>query len=126
VTLWAALKSPMLLSCDVRSLTEEMVALLTNDEMLAIVEDTLGRQAQRLRSSAGATVPQRLYFETCPRGSAPPLARQTWTLSGDGTISSRAYDQMAVSLTNCGQRHVSVAFRSILQLGCCGCAQVTG
>jgi len=44
IALWAILKSPLLLSCDVGSLSEETVALLTSKEMLAIFNDPLAQQ----------------------------------------------------------------------------------
>ncbi len=50
VSLWALLSAPLLLGCDVRNLDAFTLALLTNDEVLAINQDSLGRQAGRVHS----------------------------------------------------------------------------
>lgn len=47
LALWAVLKSPFLLSCDVRSLDGPTMKLLTNAHMLTILDDPLARQAVR-------------------------------------------------------------------------------
>jgi alpha-galactosidase len=44
IALWAILKSPLLLSCDVRSLSEETLGLLLNKDMLQIFDDPAARQ----------------------------------------------------------------------------------
>ena len=66
----AILKSPLLLSCDVRSLAPAMLGLLTNDDMLSVFNDPLAQQARRLRTSTGSAQPQALTFDSCPQGSA--------------------------------------------------------
>lgn len=48
VTLWAMLKSPMLLGGDVSAMSREVVDMLANKDMLQIHEDPLGAQAVRL------------------------------------------------------------------------------
>lgn len=100
VALWAVLKSPILLSCDVRSLTPQTLALLTNDEMLAIFNDPLAQQARRLHTPTGSATPSALTFETCPRKGQIPLERQQWTLE-KGKIVSKASSRV-VTLSNCG------------------------
>lgn len=45
VSLWALLSAPMLLGCDLSQLDDFTLNLLTNDEVLAIDQDPLGRQA---------------------------------------------------------------------------------
>jgi alpha-galactosidase len=45
VSLWCLLSSPLLLGCDVSKLDDFTLNLLTNDEVLAIDQDVLGKQA---------------------------------------------------------------------------------
>ncbi|CAG8587951.1 6018_t:CDS:2 [Ambispora gerdemannii] len=45
-SLWAALKSPLIIGCDVRNLTAETIAILTNKEIIAINQDPLGKSAK--------------------------------------------------------------------------------
>lgn len=95
VALWAVLKSPLLLSCDVSILPDATLALLTNKEMLAIFNDSLGKQAKQISSSAGAPIPNGLTFETCPRSGTAPLPRQTWSFK-NSQIQSKAYPNRVV------------------------------
>jgi len=94
--LWAAMKSPLLVGCDLRTpacLAE--VPMLTNPEVLAVSQDALGLQARRV-ASAG---PQGLPFgksgkcgtEELPQNTviAPCIAGdayQRWTMLPNGTI----------------------------------------
>jgi len=47
VSLWCMLSAPLLLGCDLSKLDPFTLNLLTNDEVLAIDQDALGRQAHR-------------------------------------------------------------------------------
>lgn len=49
VSLWALLASPMLIGCDLDRLDEFTLSLLINDEVIAINQDRLGKQARRVR-----------------------------------------------------------------------------
>ncbi|MGI8906100.1 MAG: NPCBM/NEW2 domain-containing protein [Candidatus Sumerlaeaceae bacterium] len=54
VTLWSLVASPLLIGCDMTKLDEFTLAMLTNDEVLAVDQDRLGRPAKR-RSQNGET-----------------------------------------------------------------------
>jgi Melibiase./Putative Ig domain./He_PIG associated, NEW1 domain of bacterial glycohydrolase. len=45
ITLWCLLSAPLLLGCDLDQLDEFTLNLLTNDEVLAVNQDALGKQA---------------------------------------------------------------------------------
>ena len=45
VSLWSLLSAPLLIGCDLRRLDDFTLNLLTNDEVLAINQDSLGKQA---------------------------------------------------------------------------------
>ncbi len=47
VSLWSLLSAPMLLGCDLSKLDNFTLNLLTNNEVLAVHQDTLGMQAKR-------------------------------------------------------------------------------
>lgn len=49
VSLWSLLAAPLLIGCDISKLDAFTLNLLTNDEVLAIDQDTLGVQATRVR-----------------------------------------------------------------------------
>ncbi len=54
ITLWCMLAAPLLVGCDLSQLDPFTLALLTNDEVLDIDQDPLGKQGAR-RTQAGST-----------------------------------------------------------------------
>jgi alpha-galactosidase len=46
--LWCLLSAPLLLGCDIATLDDFTLSLLTNDEVLDINQDPLGKQARRV------------------------------------------------------------------------------
>ena len=56
ITLWSLLASPLLIGCDLTRLDAFTLNLLTNDEVLAVNQDALGRQGHRVWQQAGCEV----------------------------------------------------------------------
>ena len=56
ISLWCLLSSPLLIGCDMSRLDEFTLNLLTNDEVLAINQDPLGRQASCLSNESGKQI----------------------------------------------------------------------
>jgi alpha-galactosidase len=56
VTLWCLLAAPLLLGCDLQHLDSFTLNLLTNDEVLAVDQDALGKEAQRVGPAGNAEV----------------------------------------------------------------------
>ncbi len=56
VSLWSLLAAPLLLGCDLEKLDPFTLGLLTNDEVLAINQDPLCKQATRVAHSGNAEV----------------------------------------------------------------------
>ncbi|MEP6674637.1 MAG: glycoside hydrolase family 27 protein [Ferruginibacter sp.] len=48
ISLWCMLSAPLLLGCDLSKLDDFTLNLLTNDEVLAVDQDPLGKQAQQV------------------------------------------------------------------------------
>ena len=48
ISLWCLLSSPLLIGCDLTKLDDLTINLLTNDEVLEVNQDELGKQAGRL------------------------------------------------------------------------------
>ncbi len=65
MSLWCLLSAPLLLGCDLAQLDEFTLSLLTNDEVIAINQDSLGRQATQISNTGGKTV----YAKTLEDGS---------------------------------------------------------
>ena len=53
VSLWCLLSAPLLLGCDMSRLDAFTLSLLTNDEVLAVDQDPLGRAAVRVAAAGG-------------------------------------------------------------------------
>ena len=51
ISLWCLLSAPLLLGCDLERLDPFTFSLLTNDEVLALDQDALGRSARRVATS---------------------------------------------------------------------------
>ncbi|HWK04370.1 MAG TPA: glycoside hydrolase domain-containing protein [Puia sp.] len=56
ISLWCLLSAPLLIGCDLSKLDDFTIGLLTNDEVLAIDQDTMGKQARRVVQEAGYQV----------------------------------------------------------------------
>jgi alpha-galactosidase len=54
ITLWSLLCSPLLIGCDMSQMDAFTLSLLTNDEVLDVNQDPLGKQASRV-AQAGTT-----------------------------------------------------------------------
>lgn len=81
ITLWCMLAAPLLLGCDLEKLNKFTTDLMTNTEVLAVNQDELGRQGQRVDR----------------QGDAEVWARPLW----DGTV--------AVALFNLGEAPLTVS-----------------
>ena len=65
ISLWSLLSAPLLLGCDLAQLDEFTLGLLTNDEVLAVNQDELGKQATQISNDNGKIV----YAKTLSDGS---------------------------------------------------------
>ena len=65
VSMWCLVSAPLLLGCDLEHLDKFTVGLLSNDEVLAIDQDALGKQAVRIASEHDHDV----YAKTLEDGS---------------------------------------------------------
>jgi len=86
-SLWAAMKSPLLIGCDVTKMSTDTKNILTNDEVIAISQDKLGKQAKlvstfyeyQMKSPMDAT---NVVVDTCNTADAT----QQWSVGTDGKI----------------------------------------
>jgi alpha-galactosidase len=56
ISLWCLLCSPLLIGCDMTRLDDFTLGLLTNDEVLEVSQDPLGRQAARVAKDGSVEV----------------------------------------------------------------------
>jgi alpha-galactosidase len=50
---WAALKAPLLIGCDLNGITKETLAILGNEEVIAVNQDPLGKQIDFIYEEKG-------------------------------------------------------------------------
>jgi alpha-galactosidase len=65
ISLWCLLSAPLLIGCDIAQMDEFTLGLLSNDEVLAIDQDSLGKQATQISNDNGKVV----YAKTLEDGS---------------------------------------------------------
>jgi alpha-galactosidase len=65
MSLWCLLSAPLLLGCDLAQIDDFTLSLLTNDEVLAVDQDALGKQATQFSNHDGQVV----YAKTLEDGS---------------------------------------------------------
>lgn len=56
ITLWSLLSSPLLIGCDISRMDDFTLSLLTNDEVIAVNQDVLGKQAHMVYNGGGYQV----------------------------------------------------------------------
>lgn len=92
MSLWCLLSAPLLLGCDLAALDEFTLSLLTNDEVLAINQDPLGRQATQMFNDGTRVV----YAKMLEDGS---MAIGLFNLGAKPTTVSAYWYQMPRPLT---------------------------
>lgn len=113
ISLWSLLAAPLLIGCDMQHLDEFTLGLLTNDEVLDVDQDPLGKQAVRVAGPA-FTIPPGGFVPRRPGEPPPPPAPAPTTPwenpGGNGLVYARPLEDgaLAVGLFNVGPREETV------------------
>jgi alpha-galactosidase len=95
MTLWCMLSAPLLIGCDMPKMTPFIVSLFSNDEVLAVNQDALGKQGWRATQSGSTEVWEKpladgsLAVAFFNRGDSPADVSVHWSdlnLSGPQTL----------------------------------------
>ncbi|XP_061999083.1 alpha-galactosidase 3-like [Rosa rugosa] len=90
-SIWALMKAPLLIGCDVRNMTAETYEILSNEEVIAINQDSLGVQGRKVNVSgtdgvyqvwAGPLSGHRLAVALWNRGSTAKTITAKWEALG--------------------------------------------
>lgn len=90
-SIWALMKAPLLIGCDVRNMTQETFELLTNEEVIAVNQDPLGVQGRKVFTYgpdgsyqvwAGPLSGQRMAVVLWNRGSKAATITAKWAVLG--------------------------------------------
>jgi alpha-galactosidase len=79
ISLWSLLASPLLIGCDMTKLDPFTISLLTNDEVLAINQDALGKQASKVfEEGEELSIPRPGRPSTRPSDFSRVVRKQVW------------------------------------------------
>ncbi|KAL0303960.1 UNVERIFIED_CONTAM: Alpha-galactosidase 3, partial [Sesamum radiatum] len=90
-SIWALMKAPLVIGCDVRNMTAETYKILTNQEVIAVDQDPLGVQGRKVHTYgpdgcyqvwAGPLTGQRYVIALWNRCSKPATITAEWTAIG--------------------------------------------
>jgi alpha-galactosidase len=100
ISLWSLLSAPMLIGCPIERMDDFTLSLLTNDEVLAINQDALGKQARLLDKQGGEETYENVrpgrdtQTKSYPRG-------QVWVKELEG-------GSRAIGLINAGKEELKI------------------
>jgi len=110
-SLWAIIKAPLLIGCDVTQMSAATLSILTNSEVIAVNQDPLGVQGKKVafQSSQLPNASSDVIVANCSLVSSKiDPKRLQWTYnSEDATIRSAANGR-CLSINNCDTSEASV------------------
>ncbi|KAF8014759.1 hypothetical protein BT93_H0532 [Corymbia citriodora subsp. variegata] len=84
-SIWALVKAPLLIGCDVRSMDNTTLMLLSNKEVIAVNQDSLGVQGKKVKSDgnievwAGPLSGNKVAVVLWNRGSSRATVTASWS-----------------------------------------------
>ena len=104
--LWAISKAPLLIGCDVTNITQDIIDILTNPEVISINQDSLGQQGRKIKYIK-KDLPDDYQYDLTPTEIevAPCNGRkeQKWYISKDGSIKNNNED-LCMEIPSCTTR----------------------
>ena len=101
--LWAITKAPLLIGCDITNMSDETKKILTNPEVIAINQDSLGQQARKIKYSQ-VKLPDDYKYELSPRevevAECTGRKEQKWFIKEDGSIRNNNED-LCIEINDC-------------------------
>ena len=101
--LWAITKAPLLIGCDITSMSNETKDILTNPEVIAINQDSLGQQAHKIKYEK-LELPADYKYELSPRevevAECNGRKEQKWYINEDGSIRNNNED-LCIEINDC-------------------------
>ncbi|XP_011017548.1 PREDICTED: alpha-galactosidase-like [Populus euphratica] len=103
-SIWALAKAPLLIGCDVRTMSDETLEILSNREVIAVNQDKLGVQGKKVKNNgdlevwAGPLSNNKIAVVLWNRGSSRATVTAYWSDIGlDSTTTVNARDLWAHS-----------------------------
>jgi len=95
-SLWCLAKAPLLIGCDINSMTPETFNILTAPEVIAVNQDKLGKQGHKVASQSSDSGSSNVQVSTCD----PNKPSQKWQMMADKTIRHTATG-LCLDIYNC-------------------------
>ncbi|KAG6740151.1 hypothetical protein POTOM_057789 [Populus tomentosa] len=113
-SIWALAKAPLLIGCDVRTMSDETIEMLSNREVVAVNQDKLGVQGNKVKNNgdlevwAGPLSNKKITVVLWNRGSSRATVTAYWSDIGlDPTTTVNARDLWAHSNQPSVKGHIS-------------------
>jgi len=94
-SIWALMKAPLLIGCDVRNMTKETLEILSNKEVIGVNQDTLGVQGRKV-SAEGSDGCRQVWAGPLSGGS---LAVVFWNRCSEATSITAKWDAVGLEST---------------------------
>lgn len=93
-SLWCLMKAPLLIGCDISKMSNQTATILSNTEVIALNQDSLGKQGRRVWVSPGQPSNASI-MNTCVQADS-----QTWAYSNKQIIQKST--GLCLTVENCG------------------------
>ena len=108
--LWALVKSPLLIGCDITNMSEETKEILTNPEVIAINQDPLGKQGHKIKRTE-LELPEGIEVTITSSqlelAECTGKANQKWYINNDGSIRNNNMN-FCIDIPNCATDDIQV------------------
>lgn len=94
-SIWALMKAPLLIGCDVRNMTKETLEILSNKEVIGVNQDTLGVQGRKV-SAEGSDGCRQVWAGPLSGGR---LAVVFWNRCSEATSITAKWDAVGLEST---------------------------
>ena len=108
--LWAISKAPLIIGCDIINMTKEIKDILTNPEVIAINQDSLGQQGRKIKYTK-LNLPDDNEYPLNPNylevAECNGRKEQKWYINEDGSIRNNNED-LCIEIPSCSKTEVQL------------------
>ena len=108
--LWAISKAPLLIGCDIVNMNKQIKDILTNSEVIAIDQDSLGEQGRKIKYTE-IILPDDYTYELSPSeievAECNGKKEQKWYINDDGSIKNNNED-LCIEIPSCQTYDIQV------------------
>ena len=108
--LWSITKAPLLIGCDITKMTDDIKKILTNPEVIAVNQDSLGQQGHKIKRTE-VELPE--GYQPTLRNTRLEVAdctgkiNQKWYINKDGSIRNNN-ESFCIDIPNCASNDITV------------------